>query len=93
MGKSSGESTGSRQSSSGSRRPQSHSKVEVFILKNCLNESGLRETTEPSRPSLEPAPPSLFESSNRARFRFLENERIESAEAISAVARKGKRDS
>lgn len=62
--------------------------MEVFILKNCLNASGLRETTEPTRPSLDPAPSALSKSSGRARFRFLENEMNERAAAMSAVERK-----
>lgn len=95
-GKLRGESTGSRQSSNGSRRPQSHSKVEAFILKNSLNESGLHANTEPSR-----GPGSLSSSGSArpekwARLRFLENDRRDTTAAISAVARnwrtRGNRD-
>lgn len=44
-----GELTGSRHSSKGSSRVDSHSKVDDVIMKCCLNESGLRGIGESSR--------------------------------------------
>ncbi|CAK9178643.1 unnamed protein product, partial [Ilex paraguariensis] len=89
-----GESTGSRHSSRGSRRPESHSKVEEVILKHNLNESGFCGITEWTRSSSStPAPAPLSssvesDSEKWVRFRFLGTERKEKVVAISAVERK-----
>lgn len=49
-----GESDGSRHSSKGSSKPESHSKVEEVILKQFLNESGLRHSPNSTRTSPNP---------------------------------------
>lgn len=90
-----GELTGSRHSSNGSRRAESHSKVEDVILKHCLNESGFWGMTELARSSPEvgsaPLPSSSARESGSAkwvRFRFLEKGMRESEAAISEEERK-----
>lgn len=91
-----GELTGSRHSSNGSRRAESHSKVEDVILKHCLNESGFWGMAELTRSSREvgsaPPPPSSSagesDSAKLVRFRFLEKGRRESEAAISEEERK-----
>jgi len=85
-----GEPAGSRHSSNGSSKPESHSKVEEVILKQFLNESGIRV-----RPSRRPSWGSSSSwvgpesgSGKWVRLRFREIERSEREAAIPCEERK-----
>jgi hypothetical protein len=85
-----GEPAGSRHSSNGSSKPESHSKVEEVILKQFLNESGVR--VRPSRcPSWGSSSSWVGPESSSGkwvRLRFREIERSEREAAIPCKERK-----
>lgn len=87
-GRLSGEPTGSRQSSNGSRRADSHSKVEEFIRKNSLKESGFWGMYELNELTWSSCGPGSSSWSWWVRLRFLERERRKREEMISEVERK-----
>lgn len=90
-----GELTGSRHSSRGSRRAESHSNVEEVILKHSLKESGFLGMAESAAPTRRPSLEGLVssegasDSGDRDRFRLLE--RRERVVAVCEVERKGMR--
>jgi hypothetical protein len=92
-----GEPTGSRHSSKGSSKPESHSKVEEVILKQFLNESGVRVRMSWTRPPPSRGPSWGSSSSSVGpasgsgkwvRLRFREIERKEREAAIFCEERK-----
>ncbi len=92
-----GEPTGSRHSSKGSSKPESHSKVEEVILKQFLNESGVRVRMSWTRPPPSRGPSWRSSSSSVGpasgsgkwvRLRFREIERKEREAAIFCEERK-----